>query len=119
LPHTYEQNCIVYTGTHDNNTVRGWFEREANPEEKRRLFAYLGRQVTEQEVSWGFIKLGAMSAADVFIAPLQDVIGLGEEARMNRPGTKKGNWRWHLLPGQLTPALSKKLSEITVISNRA
>jgi 4-alpha-glucanotransferase len=119
LPHTYQKNCLVYTGTHDNNTVKGWFEREAKPEDKRRLFEYLGRQVTEKEVSWEFIRLGAMSVADVLIVPLQDVLSLGQEARMNRPGTKKGNWLWRIVPGQLTPSLSKNLAEITIISSRA
>jgi 4-alpha-glucanotransferase len=119
LPHTYPKNCLVYTGTHDNNTVKGWFEREAGPEDRKRLFDYLDRHITEKEVSWEFVKLGAMSIADIFIAPLQDILGLGEEARMNRPGTKKGNWRWRLLPGQLTSTLSAKLAELTKISNRA
>jgi 4-alpha-glucanotransferase len=119
LPHTYERNCLVYTGTHDNNTVRGWFVNEAKPEEKKRLFEYIGRRITEKEVSWEFIRMGEMSAADVAIVPLQDVLSLGEEARMNRPGTETGNWRWRFLSGQLTSGLSKKLSELTKISNRA
>jgi 4-alpha-glucanotransferase len=119
LPHTYKKNCLVYTGTHDNNTVKGWFEKEARPEDRKRLFEYLDRQVTEDEVPWELIKLGAMSVADVFIAPLQDILGLREQARMNRPGTKKGNWRWRLLPGKLTSSLSEKLAELTKISNRA
>jgi len=119
LPHTYEKNCLVYTGTHDNNTVRGWFLKEAGPDERRRVFDYIGRRVTEDDIHWEFIRLGAMSAANTFIAPIQDVLGLGEEARMNRPATKKGNWRWRLLPHQLTPDLANKFSEITEASGRA
>lgn len=119
LPHTYEKNCLVYTGTHDNNTVKGWFVNEAKPEEKKRLFDYLGRCVTEEKASWEFIRMGAMSAADVSIVPLQDALNLGEEARMNRPGSEKGNWRWRFLSRQLTPVLSEKLAEITERSGRA
>lgn len=119
LPHTYEKNCLVYTGTHDNNTAKGWFEKEAEPEEKRRLFEYLGRELTREEVSWELIRLGAESAADVLIVPMQDVLSLGEEARMNRPGTERGNWRWRLLTGQSAPSLSKRLSALTKASNRA
>jgi 4-alpha-glucanotransferase len=119
LPHTYPKNCLVYTGTHDNNTVKGWFENEAVPEEKKRLFAYLGRQVTPPEVSWELIRLGAESDAEAFVVPLQDVLGLGKEARMNRPGTKSGNWRWRFLPGQLTSALAEKLACLTDAADRA
>lgn len=119
LPHNYPKNCIVYTGTHDNNTVKGWFENESNIEDRKRLFGYLGRQINKEEVSWEFIKMGELSAANVFISPLQDILGLGEDARMNRPGTKRGNWRWRLRPGQLTALLSERLAELTKRSNRA
>ena len=113
LPHAYEKNCVVYTGTHDNNTVRGWFKREAKHEDKRRVFQYLGRKVSEQEMHWEFIRLAMMSVANMVIIPLQDVLGLGEEARMNRPATSKGNWQWRLLPELLTSSLTAKLLEIT------
>jgi 4-alpha-glucanotransferase len=113
LPHTYEKNCVVYTGTHDNNTVQGWFKNEATSEDKKRLFRYLGKAVSKKDVHWEFIELGMMSVANTFIVPMQDVLGLGEEARMNKPATRKGNWRWRLLSGQLTESLAKKLGEIT------
>ncbi len=119
LPHMYEKNCLVYTGTHDNNTVQGWFKREAKPEDKNRLFRTLGRFVPEKEIHWEFIRLGAMSTANTFIVPIQDVLGLGENARMNRPATKKGNWRWRLLPEQLTSSLTERFREITEASGRA
>lgn len=119
LPHTYEKNYVVYTGTHDNNTVRGWFEREAKPEDKRRLFRYLGRKVSKREIHWEFIRLAMLSVADTVIIPMQDVLGLGEKARMNRPATSKGNWRWRLSPEQLTSSLADKLLEITEIYGRA
>jgi 4-alpha-glucanotransferase len=118
LPHTYKKSCVVYTGTHDNNTVKGWFQTEAKPADKKRLFHYIGQTVSEQEMHWEFIKLGTKSAANTFIVPMQDILGLGEEARMNRPSTKKGNWRWRLLPEQLTAPLAEKLAEITEASGR-
>lgn len=119
LPHTHEKNCIVYTGTHDNNTVRGWFQKEAGPEERQRLSRYIGRTVKEDDIHWEFIRLGAMSAANTFVVPMQDVLGLGEEARMNRPATKGKNWRWRLLPHQLTHDLAEKFAGITETCGRA
>jgi len=119
LPHTYEKNCVVYTGTHDNNTVRGWFRTEARNENKRRVLDYLGRKVSEQEIHWEFIRLAMMSVGNMVIIPMQDVLGLGEEARMNRPATRKGNWKWRLLPEQLTSSLAEKLSDITENYGRA
>ena len=119
LPHNYEENCVVYTGTHDNNTVRGWFESEAKPREKTRVFRYLDRNVKKQEIHWEFVKLAMMSKANTAIVPVQDILGLGEEARMNLPATKEGNWRWRLLPEQVTSSLARKLLEITQISGRA
>jgi 4-alpha-glucanotransferase len=119
LPHTYEKNYVVYTGTHDNNTVRGWFEREAKPDDKRRLFRYLGREVSKRKIHWEFIRLAMLSVADKVIIPMQDVLGLGEKARMNRPATGKGNWRWRLLPGQIKSSIAEKLLDITKTSGRA
>lgn len=118
LPHTYNRNCFVYTGTHDNNTVQGWFKNEASLKDKDRLYRYIGRKVPSREIHWEFIELGAMSPANTLIIPMQDVLGLGDGARMNRPATKKGNWRWRLLPEQLTRTATKKLREITVASSR-
>lgn len=119
LPHNYEKNCVVYTGTHDNNTVRGWFENEATPEDKQRLSQYLGREVTLEDVNWELIRLAMASVADLVIFPLQDILGLGQEARMNQPATIKGNWQWRLLPEQLTPSHSRKLLIMTEVYGRA
>ncbi len=118
LPHNYKRNCWVYTGTHDNSTVRGWFSDEAGPEEKQRFFRYVGRIPEEKDIPWEFIRLGAMSEADTFIVPVQDLLGLGGEARMNRPATKKGNWRWRLMPEMLTAELAEKLGGLTRTSGR-
>lgn len=113
LPHNLERNCVLYTGTHDNNTIQGWFTREATPEIKKRLFRYLGREAALNEIHWDLIRLAMMSVADMVIFPMQDILGLGEESRMNRPATNKGNWKWRLLSHQLTPELSKRLLEMT------
>jgi 4-alpha-glucanotransferase len=119
LPHNYEKNCVAYTGTHDNNTARGWFEREAGEEQRRRVFRYLGREVPLEEIHWALIRLIMASAADTVIIPLQDALGLGEEARMNRPATDEGNWLWRLLPGQADEALAQKLADITEVYGRS
>jgi len=113
LPHTYEENCVVYTGTHDNNTVRGWFEREAKPVEKKRVFRYIGRKVKKREIHWEFIRLAMQSVAKTAIIPMQDVLGLRERDRMNLPATRKGNWEWRLLPSQMKSQLAKKISDMT------
>jgi 4-alpha-glucanotransferase len=113
LPHNYEKNFVVYTGTHDNNTIRGWFEGEASPEEKKRLFRYLGREVPVENIHWELIRLAMMSVARWVILSMQDVLGLGEEARMNRPSIALGNWEWRLLPGQIAPGVSERLLEMT------
>jgi 4-alpha-glucanotransferase len=113
LPHTYKENFLVYTGTHDNNTVRGWFEGEASADEKRRLFRYLGREVPVEEIHWILVRLAMISVARWVILPMQDVLGLGEEARMNRPSIAHGNWEWRLRPGQITASVQERLLEMT------
>jgi 4-alpha-glucanotransferase len=102
LPHNYLPNTIVYTGTHDNNTIRGWFENEATPEDRNRLFRYFGREIRPEECHRELHRLAMMSVANTVIIPVQDLLGLGEEAKMNRPSVAQGNWEWRLLPDQLT-----------------
>lgn len=119
LPHNFEKNCVAYTGTHDNNTVRGWFEMEAKPEEKKRLISYLGHSLPADELHWEVIRLVMMSVANVVIFPMQDILGLDARARMNRPAVEAGNWQWRLPENYLSPALSEKLCEMTRIYGRA
>jgi len=119
IPHNLVRNCIVYTGTHDNNTVRGWFDHEATREEKTRLYRYLGREISSEEVPRELIRMAMMSVADVAIIPLQDFLGLGIEGRMNRPASRDGNWRWRIGQGQLTPELASEIKEITETFGRA
>ncbi len=119
LPHTYDRNCVVYTGTHDNNTARGWFEGEASQREKNRLSRYLGKKVSADSVHRDFIRMAMTSAADLAIIPLQDVLGLGAEARMNTPATGHGNWEWRYTNRQLNPQIRQYLRETTESSGRA
>lgn len=116
-PHNHVKNCVIYTGTHDNNTARGWFEKEATVEDRRRLFGYLGREISPDQISWEMVRIAMMSVADIAILPMQDVLGLGEDARMNRPGQTEGNYQWRLLPSQMKT--DPRLKEMTEIYGRA
>jgi len=117
-PHNVIRNCIVYTGTHDNNTIRGWFENEAPPEVKERFFRYIGREVPAEEIAMAFVRLAMMTVADTVIFPIQDVLSLGEEARMNRPATRGGNWQWRLDVKLLDSEASRILREMTELYGR-
>lgn len=120
-PHNYVRNCVTYTGTHDNNTTVGWWTDRGGPSSTRtpdqigreRAFTlrYLGTE--GREIHWDLIRLAWSSVAQLAIAPAQDLLGLGAEARMNLPGTIEGNWSWRLQPGQLTPPIARRLRELT------
>lgn len=113
LPHNYERNFAVYTGTHDNNTVKGWFENEADHKTKERLFRYIGRETPADDIHWEFIRIAMKSVADMSIIPLQDILGLGEESRMNRPSVGNSNWEWRFESAQLTGWITDKLRSLT------
>lgn len=117
--HNVPPEAVVYTGTHDNNTVRGWFEGEATAEEKDRLFKIVGRQVPSRRIAWELVRLAYWSPARWVIIPLQDLLGLGREARLNTPGRRKGNWRWRLTPRQLQRLPVARLREWATLSGRA
>ena len=118
LPHTYGRHCVCYAGTHDNTTVASWFG-EANPADAAFSVRYLGLNEQEGYV-WGMLRGGMGSVADLFIAQMQDYLGLGQEARMNIPGTLGGNnWKWRLLPGEITSDLIEKISVMTKMYGRA
>ncbi|UCF94241.1 MAG: 4-alpha-glucanotransferase [Desulfobacterales bacterium] len=119
LPHHHVQNCLIYTGTHDNHTVQGWFAQEATPETQERLHRYFGRRIPVHELHWEMIRLAMMSVAKTAIIPLQDILGLGAEARMNNPARPDGNWQWRLSEDPLKPELSARLLEMTEIYGRA
>jgi 4-alpha-glucanotransferase len=99
-PHNIVENCVVYTGTHDNNTVRGWAENDASWEDLNRLGRYIGQTVSPHDLPLHMVRLALASVANLAIIPVQDILSLGAEARMNTPGIALGNWEWRLTPEQ-------------------
>lgn len=116
LPQQLKQNTVVYTGTHDNDTLAGWWATGATEQERRNVEAYFGR--AEDGVHWSFVRAAQGSVASLSVIPLQDVLGLGSEARMNTPSVHGGNWRWRLQPGVLRPELAAKLALLTEVADR-
>jgi 4-alpha-glucanotransferase len=117
LPHNHVHNCVVYTGTHDNNTSVGWWQSgEATPEMLECLRQYIGHEIAEP--NWDLIRLGMMSVAHTFVAPLQDVWGFGEDTRMNLPGRESGNWGWRFTPEWLQHPSRERLAEMTRMFSR-
>jgi 4-alpha-glucanotransferase len=117
LPANHPENSVAYTGTHDNDTSLGWLREGASREERDRV----GRLVDPAGVDahWGMIRAVFASRARFAVVPLQDVLGLGSEARMNTPGTSEGNWEWRLPEGALTQDLQRRLRKLTVATSRA
>ena len=116
LPHKYTENCVVYTGTHDNDTLMGWVET-AKPEDVSYARSYC--QMPEDEpFNWGLIRTAYQSKAYMAIIPVQDILGLGKEARMNIPSTLGGNWTWRVDKAALTDELADKLKTMSVNSGR-
>ena len=113
IPENYTENCVVYTGTHDNNTVRGWFENDTSEHEKNNLYTYLGAQPSSRQLPWMMVEMAMKSKASLSIVPLQDLLGLGKEARMNVPATVGGNWEWRALEADFRPPLVKNLRTLT------
>ncbi|NLD57830.1 MAG: 4-alpha-glucanotransferase, partial [Methanomicrobiales archaeon] len=113
LPHNVVPECYLYTGTHDNAPVRGWFEEEAKPEHRARMREYFGRDLSAEEASSVFIRLAMATVADTVIIPLQDILGLGAAARMNRPGISRGNWRWRFTDADLSEKVRITLHSMT------
>ena len=116
LPHNYGRNCVAYTGTHDNETMAGWLQ-DANPWERDFALRYAGAD--EKDPVLSMIRLTLMSVADTAIIPIQDYLRLGNEARTNHPSTLGGiNWRWRLVPGQLTEELAREIRDLTGMYGR-
>jgi 4-alpha-glucanotransferase len=105
-PKHHVPNCVAYTGTHDNDTTRGWFEA-LDPEERRRVVAEVGGDGSD--ISWAMIRCAMASPARLAVVPMQDVLGLGSEARMNTPAEPEGNWGWRMTAGAATDALARSL----------
>ena len=117
--HNIPTRSVAYTGTHDTNTVRGWFETELSQSDKKQLFSYLGRTVSKTEIAWELIRMALMSPAERVILPLQDILGLGKEARMNRPAGVRGNWQWRVSQTRLDAFPARRLAEAVQIYGRA
>ncbi|HEX7173949.1 MAG TPA: 4-alpha-glucanotransferase, partial [Pyrinomonadaceae bacterium] len=120
LPHNYTHNTVVYTGTHDNDTTLGWLRARSEDaadgdeglrRERANCLKYL--DTDGSEIHWDFIRAAHASVADISIVPLQDVLGLGSDARMNIPASTEGNWAWRFREGALTEALRDRLREMT------
>ncbi|MDX2240607.1 MAG: 4-alpha-glucanotransferase [Leptolyngbyaceae cyanobacterium bins.302] len=121
LPHNYVPNCVVYPGTHDNDTAIGWWAT-ATPSEKEMLARYLDAANPDElrEINWVLIRLALASVAKLAILPLQDILSLGHEARMNDPSTNAGNWRWRYRSSELlTSELAQRLLQTTQLYGRA
>ncbi|MDF3076215.1 MAG: hypothetical protein K0S09_104 [Sphingobacteriaceae bacterium] len=118
-PHNYTRNFVAYTGTHDNNTTRGWFRQEANKDIREQIEDYTGLSITEKNIHEILGRMVYSSIAETAILPIQDVIGLDESARMNTPASVDANWLWRLKPGQLNEKVEDRLRTWAKIFNRA
>jgi 4-alpha-glucanotransferase len=116
--HNHSRASVVYTGTHDNNTPRGWFDDELGPGGRAALADYLGRLPEPDEAAWTLIRLALLSPAHLAVIPAQDLLGLGSGARMNTPSVPAGNWAWRLGARDLTPALAQKLRHLCRLYGR-
>jgi 4-alpha-glucanotransferase len=126
-PHNYVRDLVAYTGTHDNDTVIGWWMSSGagdsirTPEDVKKEHefarAYLGFET--EPINWVMIRAVLRSVANTAIVPMQDVLGLGSTARMNLPGSSSGNWRWRMRPGALTKTLAGRLREMNQMYDRA
>ena len=118
LPHNYNTNCVAYTGTHDNDTFLGWYEKTGSKKEVEEAKKYLALN-EEEGYNWGFIRGIWNSVADLAIAPMQDFLNLGNDARTNLPSTMGGNWQWRAKKDSFTDELAEKILEITKLAGRA
>lgn len=125
-PHSYPHDCVVYTGTHDNDTIVGWFRSQAGEgttrtqesidRERHHALRYMNSH--GEEIHWDMIRLALASVANTAIFPMQDLLALGSEARMNQPGTSTGNWRWRFRWEMLTPSIQETLGQMTELYGR-
>jgi 4-alpha-glucanotransferase len=118
LPHNYDANTVVYTGTHDNDTTRGWWESLANPE-KDYVRAYLGvDEAMDEDLPWHLIRLACASVASLCVIPMQDVLGLDASHRMNEPSRSEGSWEWRFSWQQVDAGHARQLAEMARLYGR-
>lgn len=115
LPHTYDKNCVVYTGTHDNDTIKGWY-KSLGKDDNKKMQDYL--DTDNKNVEWKMIRAAWASVAQMALVPMQDILELGTDARMNMPGNPAGNWQWRMKKDALTPEIAKKLAHLTQLYGR-
>jgi 4-alpha-glucanotransferase len=116
LPHRYVTNSVVYTGTHDNDTTLGWWSHGVTEIERHAVYCYLNP--ANNDIVWTLIRAASSSVADVCIFPVQDVLVLGSEARMNTPATPQNNWAWRMAPGALTGEQAHGLAQLAELTDR-
>lgn len=118
LPHNYHKNCVVYTGTHDNDTVLNWF-KTMNKDDQEFCRAYLNlKKVSPKDLHWEFIRAALASVADLAVVPMADYLGLGAEGRINTPSTLGNNWQWRMTAGALTAELAGQIKRMTKLYKR-
>ena len=118
IPYNYTKNCVVYTGTHDNDTLQGWY-KAINEEDREFTIEYLDNKATPiEEIHWDFIRLALSTVADTCVIAAQDYLGLGSEARINTPSSIGGNWVWRVKKGEFTKELSQKILKLSKIYGR-
>jgi 4-alpha-glucanotransferase len=118
LPENHVKNCVVYPGTHDNNTVQGWFKEEVSEETKNHIEKALTEPIVPREIHWQILIMAMRSIADTVIFAMQDALGLDQSHRMNLPSTTQRNWQWRVLEEQLDSQMAKTLLELTRSSDR-
>ncbi|SDD81369.1 4-alpha-glucanotransferase/malto-oligosyltrehalose synthase,TIGR02401 [Dyadobacter soli] len=118
IPHHFKHNFLAYTGTHDNNTTKGWFREQAPSGLQERIEMYLGKPISEDNVAAELARAIFGSVAKTAILPIQDILNLDETAKMNLPGSNENNWAWRLLRGQITDEAAEFLTSITLLYNR-
>ena len=117
-PHNHTPVNVVYTGTHDNNTSRGWFREDASPSERENLEAYLGRSLSEETAAGELARMALASVAETAVIPMQDWLAVDSRGRINIPSTPSGNWTWRMAPGEATPELARRMRELTALYGR-
>ncbi len=117
-PHNHKSHSLVYTGTHDNNTLHGWYEQELGREGKKRLQEYTGKKIGKKDLHWEMIRMAHASPAQTCIIPMQDYLGLGKSSRMNTPSTSGGNWIWKMKDLPDDKSITGKITRYTVMFNR-
>ncbi|MFA5337967.1 MAG: 4-alpha-glucanotransferase, partial [Candidatus Omnitrophota bacterium] len=119
IPENYTRNNIVYTGTHDNNTTRGWYLDETDEQARGNISRYLKKDINSETINWDLIDLAMRSKANTAIIPIQDIIGLDSTGRMNKPGIGATQWQWRMMPNALAEEAKEKLRVVAENSSRA